>query len=117
MPRNLTDEQLRAIRDTGGVVGLNSHHAFVHPAPERQTLEALAIHAAHMSDVMGVEYVACGFDFCHYMGPGNDSVIGLEDCGKIPGFLTCLEALGMNSTERELIARGNFLRLLSARGS
>lgn len=117
VPRNLTDEQLRAIRDTGGVVGLNSHHAFVHPAPERQTLEALAIHAAHMSDVMGVEYVACGFDFCHYMGPGNDSVIGLEDCRKIPGFLACLEALGMNSTERELIARGNFLRLLSARGS
>lgn len=117
VPRNLTDEQLRAIRDTGGVVGLNSHHAFVHPDPDRQTLEALAVHAAHMADVMGIEHVACGFDFCHYMGPGNDSARGLEDCGRIPGFLACLEALGMNSAERELVARGNLLRLLSDGGS
>lgn len=31
--RNLTDEQLRAIRDTGGVIGVNVYHGFVHAEP------------------------------------------------------------------------------------
>ena len=116
VPRNLTDSQLRAIRDTGGVVGLNSHHAFVHSDPDRRTVETLALHAVHMAEVMGVEHVACGFDFCHYMGSGNDSARGLEHCGKIPALFDCLEALGMNAAERALIARGNFRRVLGGTG-
>ena len=112
VPRNLTDEQLRALRDRGGVVGLNVYHGFVHADPARQTAETLARHAAHMAEVMGVEHVACGFDFCEFMGPGNDGARGLEDCAGIPGFFRELERLGMSSRERELIARGNLLRVL-----
>ena len=110
--RNLTDGQLRAIRDTGGVVGLNVYHGFVHADPSRQTAETLARHAAHMADVMGIEHVACGFDFCEFMGPGNDAAAGLEDCGQTPRLFDWLERLGMTAAEREQIARGNFLRIL-----
>lgn len=113
VPRNLTDEQLRAIRDTGGVVGLNAHHAFIHRDRAEQTVETLARHAAHMADVMGVEHVACGFDFCEFMGPGNDAARGLEDCGEVPALFAALERLGMGAEERELIARKNWLRVLS----
>ncbi len=78
VPRNLTDEQLRAIRDSGGVVGVNAYNNFVHQDPERQTAGTLALHAAHMAEVMGVEHVACGFDFCEFMGsPGNEAARGL----------------------------------------
>ncbi len=113
VPRNLTDEQLRAIRDSGGIVGLNAYNKFVHQDPTRQTAETLALHAAHMAEVMGVEHVACGFDFCEFMGsPGNEAVRGLEDCGRAMAFLDCLERLGMSPAERERIARGNFLRIL-----
>lgn len=112
--RNLSDEQLRAIRDTGGVVGINSYHGFVHADPSRQTAETLARHAAHMADVMGIEHVACGFDFCGYMGPpDNDSARGIEDAGQVPEFFRCLERLGMTARERELVARENFLRILA----
>ena len=111
--RNLTDDQLRAIRDTGGVVGVNVYHNFVHADPERQTAQMLARHAAHMADVMGVEHVACGFDFCEFFGPpDNEGARGLEDCGEIPTFFRCLEDLGMSRREREMIARENFLRVL-----
>ena len=68
--RNLTDEQLRTIRDTGGVVGVNVSHDFVHKEPRQQTAAMLARHAAHMAEVMGPEHVACGFDFCEYFGSG-----------------------------------------------
>lgn len=65
-----------------------------------------------MIEVMGVEHVGCGFDFCHFMGPGNESVQGLEDAGRVMAFLDQLERLGLTARERELIARENFLRLL-----
>ena len=111
--RNLTDDQLRAIRDTGGVVGVNVYHGFVHADPEQQTAEMLARHAAHMADVMGVEHVACGFDFCEFFGPGNEGAQGLEDCGEIPAFFSWLEKLGMSQRERAMVARENFLRVLA----
>ena len=110
--RNLTDDQLRAIRDTGGIVGLNVHHAFVHGDREKQTAEMLARHAAHMADVMGVEHVACGFDFCEYFGPGNEGAEGLENCSQIHNLFYWLEKLGMNKKERDMVARENFLRIL-----
>ena len=112
VPRNLTDEQLRAIRDSGGVVGVNAYHSFVHEDPERQTVETLALHAAHMAEVMGVEHVACGFDFCEFMGsPGNEAARGLEDCGHAAAFLNCLERLGMQPAERGMVSRKNLLRI------
>lgn len=111
VPRNLTDGQLRAIRDSGGVVGLNVHHAFVHREAAKRTAETLARHAAHMAEVMGIEHVACGFDFCEYMGPGNDGAAGLEDCGHIPVLFRCLERLGMSQAERAMIARDNLMRI------
>ena len=111
--RNLTDDQLRAIRDTGGVVGLNVHHAFVHADPARQTAEMLARHAAHMAEVMGVEHVACGFDFCQYFGPGNEGAEGMESAAHIQNLFYWLEKLGMNERERTMIARENFLRVLA----
>lgn len=114
VPRNLTDEQLRAIRDSGGVAGVNAYNNFVHEDPERQTVETLALHAAHMAEVMGVEHVACGFDFCEFMGsPGNEAARGLEDCGRAGAFLDCLERLGMSAAERSMIAHENFLRILA----
>ncbi len=113
VPRDLTDEQLRAIRDSGGVVGLNAHDRFVHRDPERRTAEVLALHAARMAEIMGIEHVACGFDFCEFMGPpGNEAVRGLEDCGQVPAFFACLERLGMSPAERDMVARGNLLRIL-----
>ena len=111
--RNLTDDQLRAIRDTGGVVGVNVHHAFVHAEPEKQTVEMLARHAAHMADVMGIEHVACGFDFCEFFGPGNEGAAGMEHCGESQNFLRELERVGMTARERELVARENLLRVLA----
>lgn len=110
--RNLTDDQLRAIRDTGGIVGVNVYHGFVHTQPEHQTVEMLARHAAHMMDVMGVEHVSCGFDFCEYFGPGNEGAKGMEDCSQTGNFFACLKQLGASKRECDMIARENLLRML-----
>lgn len=111
--RNLTDDQLRAIRDTGGVVGLNVYHGFVHADPAQQTAAMLARHAAHMAEVMGTEHVACGFDFCEYLGPGNEGCAGLEDCGQVGALFSELEWVGFSAAERQAIGAGNWLRVLA----
>ena len=115
VPRNLSDDQLRRLRDTGGVAGLNAFHGFVHADRARPTAWTLALHAAHMAEVMGAEHVACGFDFCFFMGPGNEGAAGLEDAAGVPAFLRCLERLGMSERERAGIARDNLLRVLRQR--
>lgn len=110
--RNLTDEQLRAIRDSGGVVGVNVYRGFVHQDPDCQTVEMLARHAAHLAEVMGTAHVACGFDFCEFFGDGNEGVRGMEDASCTGNFCAALEKLGMSRREMEQITRENFLRVL-----
>jgi membrane dipeptidase len=72
----------------------------------------LARHAAHMAEIMGVEHVACGFDFCEFLGPGNEGAEGMESCAHMKNFFYWLERFGMNETERRMIARENLLRVL-----
>ena len=121
VPRNLTDDQLRAIRDLDGVVGLNAFNLFVDHDPARQTVENLARHAAHMVDVMGIDHVGCGFDFFEFVNQdamssmtdkGSPSTTGLRDCSEIPNLFACLEKMGMTKAEMEKIARRNFQNII-----
>ncbi|MFB9768210.1 dipeptidase, partial [Nocardioides kongjuensis] len=59
--RNLTDQQLRGIAATGGVVCVNFLGSFLHP--EEYTLEKLLDHIEHIAAVVGVEHVGLGPDF------------------------------------------------------
>lgn len=120
-PRNLNDDQLRAIRDVNGVVGLNSFNPFIHDDPKLQDVEHLALHAAHMIDVMGIEHVGCGFDFCEFLGSDtmssmistdSSATIGLEDCTKIYKLFECFDKMGMSKADQEKIARLNFQRVI-----
>lgn len=119
VPRNLTDDQLRAIRDCGGVVGLNAFRKFVHPEDKEQTVQQLARHAAYIIDRIGIDHVGCGFDFCEFLEDENQqrpterqNPYGLADCSEAPNFFRCLQELGLQDHEMEKIAVGNFHRVL-----
>lgn len=63
-PRNLTDEQFRALAARGGVVGITAYAPFCETAPGvRPTLEAVLDHIAYVADLVGVEHVGIGSDF------------------------------------------------------
>lgn len=117
VPRNLTDDQLRAIRDAEGVVGLNAYNEFVDRDYNRQTAEGLARHAAHMIDVMGIDHVGCGFDFFEFLddvggsgptGPEKFALKGMKDASEIPSLFACFKKMGMSREEMEKIAFRNF---------
>jgi len=60
-PRNLTDEQLRALAQNKGVIGLSFVPFFVDSV--QPTLERWLDHVDHIVDVAGIDHVALGSDF------------------------------------------------------
>ena len=60
-PRNKTDEAIRAMAASGGVMGLTSVRSFVH-AQEPTTIEHLLDHYDYVANLVGVEHVGVGSD-------------------------------------------------------
>jgi membrane dipeptidase len=102
-PRNLTDEQLRAIAARGGVVGVNFYSGFL----GLPTLARVLEHIDYMVKVMGVDHVALGSDFDGI--PQAPS--GLEDASKLPNLTDGLQARGYTTEQIHKILGGNALRV------
>ena len=60
-PRNVTDDQMRAVAERGGVLGMMALPLVVDPA--RPTIHRLVDHVEHAVGIMGIEHVALGGDF------------------------------------------------------
>ena len=58
--RNITDDQIRAVSRSGGVVCLSGVNAFL--GEEHPTLETLARHIVYVIELVGVEHVGVGLD-------------------------------------------------------
>lgn len=99
-PRNLTDEQLRAVADRGGVVGVNFYAAFLHdregPEKNAATAEDIAQHLLHMKKVAGADILALGSDF-----DGISSQLSFRDFG---GMEELTRTLGRWFSDEELEA-------------
>jgi membrane dipeptidase len=110
-PRNLTDEQLRGIAATGGVVGLNFHSAFVargRPA----TLADVVRQALHLVKVAGVDHVAIGADFEGGIRPAR----GVEDASHFPDLARALRGAGLTEAAVRRVFAENALRVLCRSG-
>jgi membrane dipeptidase len=111
-PRNLSDDQLRAIGASGGLVGINFHVGFLRAdgADDEDTpLTAIAEHAAHVAEVAGVEAVALGSDF-----DGATMPRAAGDVARLPAVLEALRVVGFDPSDVERIAWGNWRRVLGA---
>ncbi len=86
-PRNLTDEQLRALAQTGGVVGITFVPFFVHEHEDAASFERLIDHIEHAIDVAGPDHVGIGSDF-----DGGGTLLG--DAGEFPAIATALKERG-----------------------
>ncbi len=106
-PRNLSDSQLKALKENGGIIGINFYPGFL--GKGQVTVEQVIEHIEHAAEVAGVESVGLGSDF-----DGIDSVpAGLEDAGKLPVITEKLIKRGWKEGEVKKVLGGNFLRVLS----
>ena len=110
-PRNLRDEQIRAIAERGGVIGMNGWKGFICEDMETATVHDLARHARYIADLVGPEYVACGFDFSNYFDP-TEGTPGIENAGKSQNFVQALFDVGFSEKEVQAIAWDNALRVI-----
>lgn len=108
--RNLTDEQLDAVADSGGLVGCTFALPHLREDGDRDAdtpLGTLLDHVEHFIDRMGPDHVALGSDFDGATIPG--------DVGDVAGLQRILDGLderGHDRTTREAVAHGNWRRVL-----
>ena len=125
--RNLSDEQVRGIVGTGGIVCVNFYPDFV--AAAEPTVDHLIDHVAHLVEVAGIDNVGLGPDFIHEyyaeLSPaerlvmlGTESVPemipGLEGPSGLPMFVTALRRRGFGGDDIAKIAGTNLRRFLLA---
>lgn len=105
--RNLTDEQIKAIAGTGGVVGVNFYPPFLAPTGSA-TIDDVARHIEHIAEVGGIDAVGLGSDFDGFDGCPK----GLDDVTRLPELADVLRRRGFSPDEVERVMGGNWVRLL-----
>jgi membrane dipeptidase len=129
-PRNLDDDQLRALADAGGVFGLMLHPIAI--GPERRTIDGVVDHLEHAMSVMGPDRVCLGGDFTRrlweamppppepkdgLMPPGLTPGLGIEGLAgseQYPTLVARLRERGWKDDDVEAVTSGTLLRFLRA---
>lgn len=109
-PRNLTDKQLDAIKETGGIAGVNFHIGFLRAdgrSDVETSLTEIVRHAAYMADRIGIDHVGLGSDFDGATMPHD-----LKDVAGLPKLVQALRDHGFDEASLKKIAYENWVRVL-----
>ena len=111
--RSLSDDQVRAVAATGGVVGIDAYPPHIRGAAGEATLEDIARNLEHVASLVGVRHAALGADFCGFDGP---AVRGFEDVSRYPALEAFLGERGWSREDVEGVFWRNGLRVLEEAG-
>ena len=106
-PRNLTDDQMRALAAKGGVAQTTIYHGFLRKDTEATILDVMA-HLDHAIQLMGIDHVGLGTDF-----DGDGGVRGLADSSELLNFTRQLLRKRYSDEDIQKIWGGNFLRVMA----
>ena len=106
-PRNLTDDQLRALAKAGGLAHITCYPGFLQKSGEATILDAIA-HLHHVIDIMGIDHVGIGTDF-----DGDGGVPGINDASEVINFTIQLLRQRYSEEDIRKIWGGNWLRLMT----
>ncbi len=109
-PRNLTDKQMDAVRESRGIVGLNFHVGFLREDGGRNAdtpIARMVEHIDYMVDRMGIDHVGLGSDFDGATMPAE-----LKDAAGLPRLMQALHDRGRTGEDLRKLAHGNWVRVL-----
>jgi microsomal dipeptidase-like Zn-dependent dipeptidase len=106
-PRNLTDNQMRALAAKGGVAQTTLYPGFLKSDGEASIMDVIA-HLEHAIKIMGIDHVGIGTDF-----DGDGGVTGMADSSELINFTRQLLARRYSERDIQKIWGGNFLRVMS----
>jgi microsomal dipeptidase-like Zn-dependent dipeptidase/gamma-glutamyl-gamma-aminobutyrate hydrolase PuuD len=105
-PRNLTDDQMRALAAKGGVMQITIYNGFLVENGEATVMDVLR-HLEHAIQVMGIEHVGIGTDF-----DGDGGIRGFASSSEVINFTRQLMARNYSEEDIRKIWGGNFLRVM-----
>lgn len=105
-PRNLTDEQMKALARKGGVAQVTLYNGFLRTDGQATILDAVE-HLNHMVNIMGIEHVGIGTDF-----DGDGGVPGIANASEVINFTRRLLLERYSEEQIQMIWGGNFLRVM-----
>ena len=105
-PRNLKDDQMRALAQKGGVCQITLYNGFLKKDGQATILDAMA-HLEHAISVMGIDHVGLGTDF-----DGDGGICGLANASELTLFTRQLLARRFSEADIQKIWGGNFLRVM-----
>ncbi|MBP1540221.1 MAG: membrane dipeptidase [Prevotella sp.] len=106
VPRNLTDDQMRALAQKDGVMQITLYHGFLRDPGEASIIDAIE-HLNHAIDVMGVDHVGLGSDF-----DGDGGVAGIADASEMINFTIKLLEQRFSHSDIRKIWGENWLRVI-----
>ncbi|MBR5655113.1 MAG: membrane dipeptidase [Prevotella sp.] len=106
-PRNLTDDQLRALAARGGVAHTTLYSYFLRKDGQATIIDAIR-HLEHAIDIMGIDNVGLGTDF-----DGDGGVPGLADSSELINFTLHLLRRKYSEEDIRKIWGGNWLRVMA----
>ena len=105
--RNLTDEQIKAVAATGGVVNINFWNTLLSTTPATATISDLVDHIDYIANLVGTDYVGLGSDF-----DGAAMPVDLPDASHLPLITKELVVRGYSSHDIDKIMGLNTLRVM-----
>ncbi|MDO4159058.1 MAG: membrane dipeptidase [Prevotellaceae bacterium] len=108
VPRNLTDDQLKALARHDGVAHITLYHGFLRNDSIEANINDAMEHLNHAIDIMGVEHVGLGTDF-----DGDGGIKGIADSSELINFTLQLLRRRFNERDIERIWGGNWLRIMA----
>lgn len=116
-PRNLTDNQIKAIANKGGIIGINAFRHFVSQDENKKNIESFVDHIEYVASLTSIDNVGLGFDFCEYLYHEQPEIasnpLGLENASKASKVLEILYKRGYSKEDVEKIAYKNFERIIN----
>lgn len=127
--RNLTDEQIKAIAQQKGLIGINFFGPFIDKKIENFTIDRLIDHIDYISNLVGINHICLGPDFLDYaleytqhisrkssvdLGFSNQMVkypVGLENVTCLPNLIEILNKRGYSKQDINKIKCDNLIRL------
>ncbi len=106
--RNLDDEQIKTIANSGGTIGVMYQRNFLAPGFSGGLAESIVRHMEHVIAVAGEDFVSLGSDWDGAIVPPRD----LPTCLELPRLVQHMLDSGFSGERINKIFGGNFLRAL-----
>ena len=105
--RCITDDQIKALAENGGAMGIIFAPQYLSADPAQCTLDTMVEHISYATDLVGVDHIGIGSDY-----DGGVKAPVVPEISQLVHLTQTMMEHGFSDDEIKKIWGGNFLRIL-----